>query len=797
MMERVRQIVLGVLLVCLASWCRADIPPEVVARAKQATALVEVKGNDGIAEGSAFCIDGIGMFVTNAHVVEPLVVGGKLTLVLRSGEKDQKIVAAHVIALDKEADLAILQTDTPLKLTPLTLGSSDNLLETMSVVAFGYPFGSELALKEGDYPSISVSTGHITALRKSKGELHSIQLDASLNPGNSGGPVLNEKGEVIGIVQEGIPGSGINDAIPVTSLRALVGHAQILFTPPAIVKEHLLEAQEFRIQLLTQPQGASEVSVELSLSTGAGDHRSFHAVSKDGRTFTVQAPLVPAHVGPTLLQLTIRSRNNEIVGTVPDQTFRVGDTIVPLSRVSSIENSPSSQIILSDERILRGAITGLSSVNVDLDGVQTNLNLGRFDTIVVSPPVLPASVEYHILAKQDGKVLGDLTGKIALQTGRVSAAEGTNGARGSVADRGAHKGVLIVAADEVATNDSNFDQVPGDSVVHFIRNLAYYFVGGRKGKFLIYSTNKCFGNRFQQTLQEAGHTVTQTMSPESLSRYDAVFVCGNGEVSVKDLAAYIQGGGCVYLAGGTGGNEPGIFNDFLKPFGIEYQPFPNDYSTVQATAFGRSPLFNGVDALVIHGINPIKLLPGDWPHRSVACSQDGHIYWVVNTADVVVTDGTNKGPQLTPDQGAYTLNSANGHWYGAVFLDYSVSWKEAKAAAEAMVYKGKHGHLVTITSASENDFVLRTFAKALDRNPWIGAYKDTQAPDYRNPSSGWHWVTGELWQYTNWLDGEPNGANGGPHSDFLQFWNHGHWNDQGNTPPNAIDAVKALLVEFD
>ncbi|MCW3098800.1 MAG: mucD 8 [Chthonomonadaceae bacterium] len=798
MVWKVRGIALGALLMLMASYCRADIPPEVVVRAKQATALAEVDEKDGVAEGSAFCIDATGLFVTNAHVVESLEIGGKLTLMLRSGEKDQTKVAVHVVAVDKEADLAILQSDGPLKLAPLTLGSTDGLLETASVVAFGYPFGTSLALKDGDYPSISVSTGHITALRKIKGELASIQVDASLNPGNSGGPVLDAKGEVIGIVRAGIPGSGINDAIPVASLRALLARSRVVFTPPAIAKEHLRQAQEFRIQLLIPPPSAGEVAIDLSLSAEAKDHRIYHAVSRDGRTFTVQAPLLPDRKGAEGLQVTIRSRNSAVTGHVQDQNIRVGGAVVPLSQVSQIDFGPSNQVTLVDDRLLHGAITGLISVNVDLDGVQTTLNLGQFETIVVSPPALPDTVEYRITARQDGNVFGDLQGKIALRHGQIALRNGQPSvARGPSSGRAVHKGVLIVAADEVATNDSSFDQVPGDSVVHFIRNLAYTFAGSKRGKFLIYSTNACFGKRFQQTLQEAGHTVTQTMSPDSLSAYDGVFVCGNAEVSVKQLAAYIQGGGCVYLAGGTGGNEPKIFNDFLQPFGIEYEPWPNDYSTVQATAFGRSPLFDGVDTLVIHGINPIKLLPGDYPHRSVACNQYGHIYWVVYTSDAVVTDGSNKGPQLAPDQGAYTLNPANGHWYGAVFLDYSVSWTEAKAAAETMVYKGRHGHLVTITSAAESEFVIRTFPKAIDGNPWLGAYKDTRAPDYRNPAAGWHWITGEPWQYTNWLDSEPNGNQGGAHSDFLQFWGHGRWNDQGNTPPNAIDAVKVILVEFD
>ncbi len=203
--------VAAVLLVLLPlAYCRA-VPPEVIRNGKLATALVRVGDIDGIAEGSAFCIAKDGLFVTNAHVVEELQIGEQATLILRSGEKDQIRLSAHLVGLNFETDLAILQADQhTFNLTALTLGNSDTLSDAASLVAFGYPFGSELAPKQGNYPNISVNMGHVTALRKSKGHLESIQLDASLNPGNSGGPVLNEKGEVVGIVRDGLPETGLN-----------------------------------------------------------------------------------------------------------------------------------------------------------------------------------------------------------------------------------------------------------------------------------------------------------------------------------------------------------------------------------------------------------------------------------------------------------------------------------------------------------------------------------------------------------------------------------------------------------
>jgi len=181
-------------LMTTLSFCRADIPAGVVAQSKKATVLAEA---GGAAEGTAFCVDAGGFFVTNAHVIEGS--GGVVNLVFYPGEKNQETVKAKVVRVDKDADLALLQARPRSMPPPLELGDSDGLTETMEVMALGYPFGRDLATGRDDFPSVTVSLGHITALRKKRGELEAIQLDASLNPGNSGGPVINAQGRVIGV----------------------------------------------------------------------------------------------------------------------------------------------------------------------------------------------------------------------------------------------------------------------------------------------------------------------------------------------------------------------------------------------------------------------------------------------------------------------------------------------------------------------------------------------------------------------------------------------------------------------
>lgn len=134
-------------------------------------------------------------------------------------------------------------------------------------------------------------------------------------------------------------------------------------------------------------------------------------------------------------------------------------------------------------------------------------------------------------------------------------------------------------------------------------------------------------------------------------------------------------------------------------------------------------------------------------------------------------------PSFSHVPGSPTLNPANGHYYQLV--QTNLSWVAAKAAAEAMTYLGVQGHLATITSQSENDFV-----KALVNHNtldwvWIGGQ---QTPTCNpTPAAGWGWVTGEAWGYTNWKGGEPNDDGGCEYHLMIHGASsasqHGYWND--------------------
>jgi hypothetical protein len=151
------------------------------------------------------------------------------------------------------------------------------------------------------------------------------------------------------------------------------------------------------------------------------------------------------------------------------------------------------------------------------------------------------------------------------------------------------------------------------------------------------------------------------------------------------------------------------------------------------------------------------------------------------------TSGTTSPP---------VYNAANGHWYQAIQAATPVTWLEARAAAETLSYAGYRGHLVTLTSADEEWFLISNLPLSAQLRWWMGAYQDKTAPDYSEPGGGWRWVTGEPWSYTNWIPGEPNNdANvhdvGGDAGEFDTLFRN-RWNDY----PTRIH-IPGYLVEYE
>jgi S1-C subfamily serine protease len=138
-------------------------------------------------QGSGFILDPEGHILTNNHVID----NAQLVEVTLYNQKKYK---AAVVGIDKKDDLALLQIKDVKDLTPATLSDSRNLVVGQRVYALGNPFGFSGTMTRGIISAIR------TIAMPGGNKLESaIQTDASVNPGNSGGPLLNSRGEVVGI----------------------------------------------------------------------------------------------------------------------------------------------------------------------------------------------------------------------------------------------------------------------------------------------------------------------------------------------------------------------------------------------------------------------------------------------------------------------------------------------------------------------------------------------------------------------------------------------------------------------
>ena len=264
------------------------IAPNAVDRAQRATALVDVNTSEGRAFGTAFCVGEGGLFATDGHVV--LENAGSVKLVIRAGEKDQRVVTGRVLGIDYDADLALIQSDNPGDTPKLVLGDSQAVQPTQEITAFGFPFGNMLALDKDSYPSITVNSGKVTALRKEKGELALIQVDALVNPGNSGGPVLDGEGRVIGLVESGVPGAGLNFITPVAKLKKMMAGPLTLLEPTMISYAQRNQRQTFSIHVSSLAHAAGEYDVQLDITDPKGAVQSASGKTIAGKCDLILAP---------------------------------------------------------------------------------------------------------------------------------------------------------------------------------------------------------------------------------------------------------------------------------------------------------------------------------------------------------------------------------------------------------------------------------------------------------------------------------------------------------------------------
>ncbi len=191
-------------------------PVSIYEKINPAIVTVDSQIPDGLSCGTGCVIDKSGIILTSAHVVD---IGNTVVVTMSNGQNYEAKVLKH---LGKNKDIALLKIDAEKDLKTVKLGDSTKVKVGQKVLAIGNPFGFSGTLTQGIVSRIDYAKNR-------------IQTDAAINPGSSGGPLLNTNGEIIGINQaiynpdNNISNIGIGFAIPINLVKEYLDTNKITF----------------------------------------------------------------------------------------------------------------------------------------------------------------------------------------------------------------------------------------------------------------------------------------------------------------------------------------------------------------------------------------------------------------------------------------------------------------------------------------------------------------------------------------------------------------------------------------
>jgi S1-C subfamily serine protease len=283
------------------------------------------RGGERGGTGSGVVVAPDGLILTNSHVAGSAGSGARIGVTTADGQE----LHARLVGDDPDTDLALIRVDEPVTLPAAPLGDSKSLKRGQLVIAIGNPLGFES----------TVTTGVVSALGRSlrarTGRLIDdvIQTDAALNPGNSGGPLVSSRGEVVGINTAVIMGAqGICFAVAANTasfvLGELVRHGRVRRAFIGVSAQQAAIAPRRRHAAgLTQDSAVMIGTVESgSAADRAGLQPGDIVLSLDGQTITGADDLIRALTGEKIgrrATLDVLRRTERLsVSLVPEERKR-------------------------------------------------------------------------------------------------------------------------------------------------------------------------------------------------------------------------------------------------------------------------------------------------------------------------------------------------------------------------------------------------------------------------------------------------------------------------------------------
>jgi S1-C subfamily serine protease len=388
----------------------AAVPNQRRHGAADATVLVVLPSRKGF--GSGFCVDRRGYFITNDHVVEGVKPGQQVTIVLHAGDPAEREVQANIVWSVSAADLALLHVPQAENLAALPLGDEATLAKGAPVTALGFPFGDALAVTRKRHPHVSVNQGPIRALSTGSLGQQVLEFETQVNPGNSGGPVVNAQGQVVGVVKSTVLGGSASFAIPVSLLKGLLAQPHLRFTPPTLKQADLQTPATFEAQAVSLLDRDERFELELRLKTADGPERRQRLEYVDGVYRAAMSSVAATDNVP--LKAAFEFADGTLTGVVADRPLTVGRQEVRLREIRRLQAGTEPHAVLHNGRTLAGAISGLQGMSVRMGQFAAEVDCSRAIAAQFTGHFISA-VRYELVAMRDKKEVARLSGTIPVE----------------------------------------------------------------------------------------------------------------------------------------------------------------------------------------------------------------------------------------------------------------------------------------------------------------------------------------------------------------------------------------------